>query len=73
MALAGNNDRVNNGRALTGAGVADEQPVLLADGRRPDGIFNEVVVQPGLPMVEMGGERHPLSQEVIAGFAPRQT
>jgi hypothetical protein len=33
MALTGYDDRVNNGRALAGAGVADEQPVLFADGR----------------------------------------
>ena len=36
VALAGDEQRVEDGRALAGAGMADEEPVLLADGGGPD-------------------------------------
>ena len=39
VALAGDNQRVEDGRALVGIGVPDEQPVLLADAGRPDGVL----------------------------------
>ena len=45
VALAGNDDRVDDRGALAGVGVTDEQPVFLADGRGADGIFDEVVVE----------------------------
>ena len=43
MALAGNDQRVDDRRALPRRGVPDEQPVLLADSRRPNGIFHAIV------------------------------
>jgi hypothetical protein len=33
VALAGNNERVNDGEAAAGIGVADERPVLFSDDR----------------------------------------
>ncbi len=47
VALAGDDQRVDDGGALAGVGMADEQPVLFADRRGPDGIFDQVVVEPG--------------------------
>jgi hypothetical protein len=69
VALAGDDNRVNDRTALAGVGMANEQPVLLSDSRGPNRIFDEVVVQPGLPVVEMGSQRRPLGQQVVAGFA----
>jgi hypothetical protein len=37
------NDGVNDRAALAGIGVADEEPVFLADGSGANGIFHEVV------------------------------
>ena len=42
--LAGDDERVDDGRPLARGRVPDEQPVLLSDGRRPDCILDEVVV-----------------------------
>ena len=69
VALTGDDDRVDDGRSLAGIGVADEEPVLLPNGRGPDGVFNEVVVQSGLAVLEMCGQRGPLVEQVGAGFA----
>ncbi len=41
-------ERVNNGAALAGIRLADEEPVLLADGRGTNGIFDQVMPRPGL-------------------------
>ncbi len=41
---AGFDDRKEDGAALFGFGLADEQPVFLADGSWPDGVFDGVVV-----------------------------
>ena len=37
-------NRVDHGAALSGLGVSKKQPVLLADSRRPNGIFHAIVV-----------------------------
>jgi len=44
VSLTGNDDRVDDGRALTSVRVADEQPVFLPNRRGPDRIFNEIVI-----------------------------
>ncbi len=64
MPLAGYDDRVDDGGALAGVGMADEEPVLFSNRRRADGIFNQVVVQPRLTMLQMRGERRPVPQQV---------
>ena len=69
VALTGDDDRVDDGRSLSGVRVSDEQPVLFPNGGGPDGIFNEVVIQSGLAVLEMRGERCPLVEQVGAGFA----
>ena len=37
-------DGINDGAALAGFGLADEEPVLLADGRGADGVFHQIIV-----------------------------
>ena len=37
-------DRVDHGASPAGLGVADEEPVFLAQGGRADGVFDQVVV-----------------------------
>jgi hypothetical protein len=37
VALAGDDQRVEDGRALAGVGMPDKQPVLFADAGRPQG------------------------------------
>jgi hypothetical protein len=69
VALAGYDDRVDDRRALAGVGVAYKEPVLLADRRRPDRVFDEVVVEAGLPVAQVGRERIPVAEEVVAGPA----
>ena len=69
MALAGHHERVDDGGALAGVGVADEEPVLLADGRGADGVFDEVVVESGLGVLEVGGERLPVCEQIPARLA----
>jgi hypothetical protein len=47
VALAGADERVDDGRALPRLGVADEQPVPLAQRRGPDGVFySEMAITP---------------------------
>ena len=53
MAVAGHDDRVDDRRALAGVGMADEEPVL-ADGRRSDRIFDQVIVEPGFTVAPAG-------------------
>src|SRR5688572_27899401 len=69
VALAGDDDGVNDVRALAGVAVADEQPVFLADGRGTDGVFDQIVVQTTAAMLEVRGERLPMAEQIGAGFA----
>jgi hypothetical protein len=38
-AAAAFDDRIEDGSALAGLGLADEEPILFADGRGADGVF----------------------------------
>ena len=49
--------------------MADEQPVLFADGGGPDGVLHGVVINGRLPMLEVTAEVCPMVQRVGAGFA----
>jgi hypothetical protein len=57
------NDRVDDGAALAGIGIADEKPVFLAQCRWADGIFHKVIVyalrrrrgSPGEKKIPAGG------------------
>jgi hypothetical protein len=54
---------------LAGVRMADEEPVLLADRGGPDGVFDEVVVEPGLMMLQVRGQRRPVPEQIGAGLA----
>ena len=68
VTLTRDDDRVNDRGALAGVGVPDKKPVFLSDGRRPDGIFDQVVIQTRFAVINVGGECVPVAQQVIARF-----
>lgn len=72
VTLARDNQRVEDGGALAGVGVPDKQPVLFSDARGPDRIFDQVIVEATFAVMQMGAERSPLAEQVIAGFAERR-
>ena len=51
------NDGVNDGAIFPGPGLADKEPVLLAQGGGPDGIFHQVVVDLHPAIGQINGER----------------
>jgi hypothetical protein len=67
-ALAGDDDRVNDRGALTGLRVSDKQPVLFPDRGGPDRVFDEVVVETGLMMPEVFGERAQCPSRYVQAF-----
>ncbi len=44
MALAGDDQRRDDRRTWASVGVADKKPVLFANRRGQDGVFNPVVI-----------------------------
>ena len=66
VALAGDDQRVDNGGPVAGVGVPDEQPVLHPEFAGADGILHQVGVEPGLAVIEMGGERTPVPEQIRA-------
>lgn len=56
MTLTREHQRVDDGRTLTGGVVSDEKRVLFAEGRGPDGVFDDVFVDPGKRVVLISGE-----------------
>ena len=72
VTLARDDQRVEDGRTLAGIGMPYKQPVLFSDARRPDRIFDEVIVEATFAVMQMGAERSPLAEQVIAGFAERR-
>lgn len=67
VAQARDDDRVEDGAALAGVGMADEQPVLPADGGGTHGVFDQVVVEPGLAVLDVARERAPLAEQITGG------
>ena len=63
---------INNRAAFAGSGIAHEQPVLLAAGGGPDGIFHQVVVNLHPAVIQINGQRGPLAQGIIHSL-PQQT
>ena len=53
-------NRVDHGAALPGLGVFEKQPVLLADSRRPNGIFHAIVVDFDPTIADIFDERLPI-------------
>jgi len=60
---------INDGAALAGIGFPDEEPVFLADGSRPNGIFHQVVVDLHPTIAQINFQRAPLAQRIVNGAA----
>ena len=69
VALTRDDDGVDDGRALAGVGVPHEEPVLFSDARGSDGVLDQVGVQLGVPMTNVGSQWVPVAQPVVAGFS----
>jgi len=52
---------------LSSVGMADEQPVFLADAGWSDRVFDQIIVQSALAMMQMGAQRRPLVEQIGAG------
>ena len=63
-ALAGDDDRVDDGGTLAGLGMSDEEPVFLSNRRGSDGVFNGVVIQTGPAVRAMGDEDLPITEQI---------
>lgn len=50
---------VEDGAAFSGLGLAEEQPILFAQGRGPDGIFHEVIVDLDAAVFEVNAQLRP--------------
>jgi hypothetical protein len=68
VALAGDDQRVEDRRTSAGIGVADKQPVAFANRRGPDGVFDPIIVDSGVPMAHMLRQRLPLIDQVGTGL-----
>lgn len=62
-------DGVDDGAALAGFGVADEEPVFLAESGGANGVFHEVVVDLHAAIVHINFQGAPLAERVIQGLA----
>ena len=61
---AGDDDRVEDGGALAGVGMADEQPVLLPEGGGADVVLDHVGVEPSLAVAQVRGQAFPLGEQM---------
>ena len=68
-AAAALDEGVEDGSAMAGLGLADEQPVLLPHGRGTDGVLDPVVVDGDAAVAQECFERRPLLERVADGFA----
>src|ERR1017187_132968 len=63
------NDGVEDGAAFSGLGFADEEPILFAERRGPDGIFHKILIYLDASIVEVNTEQRPQVQRVVDGQA----
>ena len=62
-------DGVEDGAFAPGLAVSNEQPVFLAKLGRPDGVFNQVVVDLDPAVCQIPFEILPLIESVVDGFS----
>ena len=67
----GFDDRVDDGAAITGRGFADEEPVLLAQSRRADGVLYPVIVDLKAAVFDEEQQAWPLTQSIVDRLADR--
>ena len=58
-------DGVKDGAAVTGVGIAQEQPVLLSEGGGPNRVFHEVIVDLQAALFQIDTEEWPVGERVI--------
>ena len=68
-ALARADQRVEHRGAVAGVRVAHEQPVLLTEGRGTNRVLDGVVVDLGATVLEVRGQRLPVTEQVGACLA----
>lgn len=71
VALAGDDERVEDGHALAGVGMSDEEPVFLADGRGDYRVFDQVVVETVIRVVGLGGDDTLVREQVCTDLPQR--
>ena len=62
-------NRIKDGSPVACVGIAHEQPVLLANRGRANGILDQVVVDLHLALFQVDLQGRPLAQSVIDGAA----
>ena len=70
-AAAAHEDRVDDGAAPAGIRVADEEPPASSDCRRPDRVFDEIVVDFVPSVAQVSLQRFVLVDEVVHRLAER--
>jgi len=60
-------DGVEDGAAFAGFGLADEQPVLFAEGGWPDGVLHEVLIDLKVSIFEVNAKQRPQVERVVDG------
>ena len=55
-------------RALAGAQRTRKEPVLAADGNRPDLVLDPVVIDGDVPIGQVMGQRRPALEGVVDGL-----
>lgn len=63
LVLTGDDQRVDDGGAIAGVRMADEEPVLHAQLARPDRILDRVGIEAGVAVVQMRGQLLPAPEQ----------
>jgi len=66
-AAAAFDDGIEDGAAFPGLGLADEQPILFAEGGGANGILHQVLVDLDAPIVEVNAKERPQVECVLDG------
>ena len=69
VALAGDDEGVDDRSAVAGVGMADEEPVFGAELARADGVLDGVGVEPGVAVAQVRGQRGPVAEQIRASLA----
>lgn len=69
MSLATDDQRVDDGGAIAGVGMAYEEPVLRAEFARADGVLDGVGVEASVAVPQMCGEWSPVFEQIGTSVA----
>ena len=62
-------DGLKDGAAVTGIGIAQEQPVLFPKSGGPNGVFHEIVVYLDSAIFEIDAKQRPVGERIVDGLA----